>query len=247
MISFASIFGGGAPAPQPAPAAPASPAPQTPAPPAHEAAFAKSQTPDPAAAQTAPLDTYKDLFTIDPNRKQEDPNAPYITYDDKDLGEKIGAMQFMSGDANTELATNALKGDPQALLQLMNAAVQTAYHQGAKLSATVAERATRAGVADVRTTMPEAMRSQLAADALIQLNPNLAHPAIAPHVEKAREQFEQKYPTAKPAEIAKLTNDYMLAMASLQNPAAPSTTNPGIPAIAGSQDFTNFFGGSNRR
>lgn len=245
MFSFSDIFNKQAPA-APAPAAAGAAAPTAPIVSQPDGAFTKSTSPDPVPVATAPLDTYKDLFTIDPNRKQEDPNAPYITYDDKDLGEKIGAMQFMQGDANSELAANALKGDPQALMQLMNIAVQTAYHQSAKLSATVAERATRAGVADVRTTMPEAMRSQLSADALFALNPNLAHPAIAPHVEKAREQFEQKYPSAKPAEIAKMTNEYMQAMASLQNPNTTPTANSNIAAIAGSQNFENFFGGSRR-
>ena len=243
-MTFAQIFSPTAPAQQtPAPAAAPAPA-ATPNP----DPFAKSTTPDPAAVQTAPLDQYKDLFTIDPNREVADPNAPFITYDDKVLAEKVAEMQFVDPAQMAELATKAAQGDPAALMTLLNATAQSAYSQGAKLSANISNRAAHAGAQQVRGQMPTDVRSQLASSELATLNPALSHPAIAKQTQEVLGAFEQKFPTATPAQLAKYTNDYFKSVFEATNGQTQGSQEQrsGPPAIQGSQDFTDFFGAGRR-
>jgi hypothetical protein len=78
MPTFSEIFAPAAAVQAPAPAGTTNPSAANPN---TTEQFPKSTTPDPVAQQTAPLEPFKDLFTIDPNKVQEDPNAPFITYD----------------------------------------------------------------------------------------------------------------------------------------------------------------------
>lgn len=247
-MSFAQLFSPTAPAQAPVAAAPAPTTTPTVAP--NSDPFAKSTTPDPVAAQTAPMDAYKDLFTIDPNREVTDPNAPFITYDDKALAEKVSEMQFVDPSQMAELATKAAQGDAAALMTLLNATAQSAYSQGAKLSANISNRAAHAGAQQVRGQMPTDVRSQLASSELATINPALSHPAIAKQAQETLAAFEQKFPTATPAQLAKYTNDYFKSVFEATNGRTEQEQrNPrsGPPAIQGSQDFSEFFGGGGRR
>lgn len=244
-LSFAEIFSPhapqqSAPAPAPTPAPAAAPVP-------NPDPFAKSTTPDPATVATAPLDPYKDLFIVDPTKPVEDPNAPFITYDEKVLAEKVSEMQFVDPTQMAELATKAAQGDAAALMTLLNATAQSAYSQGAKLSANISNRAAHAGVHQVRGQMPADMRSQLASSELATLNPALSHPSIDGHTKSTLAAFEQKYPTATPTQLAKMTNDYFKAAFEAANGPAPAMERNGPAPIAGSQDFSGYFGGGGRR
>jgi hypothetical protein len=244
-MTFTQLFSPTAPA-VPAAAAPA----PTPAPAANPDPFQKSSTPDPVPLPTAPLDQYKDLFTIDPNREVADPNAPFITYDDKALADKVAEMQFVDPTQMAELATKAAQGDAAALMTLLNSTAQSAYSQGAKLAANISNRAAHAGISQVRGQMPTDVRSQLASSELATLNPNLSHPAIADQAQKTLAAFEQKFPTATPAQLAKYTNDYfnqVFAATNGSNHQEQSSGRSGPPPIQGSQDFTDFFGGGGSR
>jgi len=242
-MTFTELFSPVAPqqaAPAPTPAAAPVPAP-------NDAAFTKSTVPDPAAVATAPLDPYKDLFIVDPAKPTEDPNAPFITYDEKILAEKVAEMQFVDPAQMAELATKASQGDPAALMTLLNATAQSAYSQGAKLSANISNRAAHAGVSQVRGQMPSDMRSQLASSELATLNPALSHPSIEGHTRSTLAAFEQKYPAATPTQLAKMTNDYFKAAFEAANGPAPAVERSGPTPIAGSQDFSEYFGGGGRR
>jgi hypothetical protein len=256
VMSFADIFNPAAPAapqtPTPTPTPAAAPTQNPAIPPAagvivpNQDPFSKSTVANPAPPTTAPLDIYNDLYKIDPNRKEEDPNAPYITYDEKALNEKIGAMEFLGGEQLAELATKAAGGDAAALITLLNETARASYSQGAKLSANISNRAALASAQQVRGQLPTEMRSQLASSELNQLNPALSHPAMEKHAQSTLAAFEQKYPTATPAELAKMTNDFFSTAFKAINPPAPEIRSSGPQPIAGSQNFEGFFGQGRR-
>lgn len=249
-MTFADIFNPAAPTaqalqsqPAPVPAAGNTP---TPANPTTVDQFPKSQTPDPVAQQTAPLEPFKDLFTVDPTKQQEDPNAPFITYDKAQLNEAVNRMDFLEGEGVQEMVALAAKGDPAALMTLIQTATRNAYAKGAELSANVANRAALGSTERNSQRLPEAMRSNLAADALASLNATLLHPAIAPQTQQVLAAMSQKFPTATPQELAKHTSDYFTAAyqaSQVKEAPNPRSSNPANP---GQQDFTDFFGSSRR-
>ncbi len=229
------------PAPQPTPANPPAPDSATPAPNDGKPPFEKSTTPDPA-----PLDNFAELFKVtpvDPNAPVPvDPNAPYFTMPtDEQLLQQVSSMKFINAEAHGELLSKAAGGDQGALIQLLNTVGQQSYAQGARLSANVAENATRNGVERLNAVLPNQIRSNLARNQVTELNPAFNHPALQPFVQSARTVMEQKFPNATANEIANMTNQYMESVRdSLVKPNPTQTQTPGGNTQI--QDFSTFFG-----
>jgi hypothetical protein len=207
-------------------------------------AFATSTVPDAKPAQT-PLDNYKDLFKIDPTVKNpNDLPEQFISYDSDKLTQQINGMNLLQGDNVAELAQNALKGDPQALIQLVNSAATSAFLQSAKLSAKVSDEAVRGGMQYMRQVVPSQVRESSASQELLELNPALSHPAIAPVVASVHSSMVSKYPDASPKQLASMINDYFNAINQISKPnQAPQQNSIELP---GSSNFENFFGHQTR-
>ncbi len=204
--------------------------------------FAKSTTPDPAVVPTSVLDTYKDLHTIDPKATPPaDANADFITYNQETFGAQVKNLQFMQGEDVMTLAAAATKGDPAALVELVNLTAQRAYEQGAKLTATAANTATKSGIQQVNQALPNHLRSNDARAELSILNPALDHPAIAPMIANIQSQFERTNPTATGKQIAGMVNNFWRdatkATTPNQTPSQQQTQQES------QQDFSSFFNG----
>ncbi len=239
MSFFDSIFNK-APVQQPAPT------PAAPVPTQQDGAFGKSTTPDPVPAPTAVLDAHKDLFVPTPLKEGEAPKGPtdYISYNPDTFAKQVENINFLSGEGMDVLAANAAKGDPTALLQLVNKAVQSGYEQGARLTATASNAATRAGVADAVNQVPQQFRSNQASAELQKLNPALSHAAVAPMVSQVQTAFEAKNPTASGAQIAEMVNNFFTGLAKATTPNQdPSKTDTGLQP---NQDFSTYFNSSGR-
>ena len=203
--------------------------------------FAKSTTPDPAVVPTSVLDTYKDLHTIDPKATPEDTNTDFITYNQETFGAQVKNLQFMQGEDVATLAAAAAKGDPNALIELVNLTAQRAYEQGAKLTATAANTATKSGLLQVNNALPAQLRANDARAELSILNPALDHPAVAPMVANIQTQFERQNPTASGKQIAAMVNNFWRDATKATTPnQAPSQQQTQQES---QQDFSSFFNG----
>lgn len=232
--SFDKIFNSGNSAP--APAAPVQNSVANPTDP-----FAQSTTPDPIPVPTSALDTYKDLHTIDPKATNEDPNADFITYNQETFGAQVKNLQFMQGEEVMNLAAAASKGDGAALIELINIGIQKGYEQGAKLTATATNAATKSGIQQMNSALPNQLRSNDARAELSILNPALDHVAIAPLITNIQAQFEKQNPNATGKQIANMVNNFWRDATKATTPNQAPTQQQ--TQHDSQQDFAAFFNG----
>lgn len=160
-----------------------------------------------------PLDDFAAMWQpVDPSKAPADPlKAPIFGADPAKLAEAAKNINFAQSIPQ-ELMTRVMAGgDPQAIVDLVNHAVQTAVGLGAQLTATTTEQA----FGRFGERLDQAMPSRISKAQLTQLpeaNPALSHPAAQPLVQLARTMMQQQNPGKSPSEIAEMASRYLTTL-----------------------------------
>jgi len=243
--------------PDPAPAAsPVSPTPAaaTPAQPGNLPAAAPASTPEgngvvpagaipaegamPEGTPDSPLDAYKSLWDTPPT----DPNTPPATpaaLDPTKLAEIVNKADFsqnITPEMRSAIEAGG-EGATAALMQALNGTAQQVMIQSTLASNKMIEQQVAAAVAKTQASLPEMVRTQTLNTNIIESNPVLSNPAIAPIVQAVQAQVALQNPNATPAELASLVQNTVTVMGEAM---APAPVTPGNPALVGGTDWEKF-------
>lgn len=218
----------------------ASPAPAAPQPaPAPAPTTTQLPAPSPAPEQTdnSPLGNFSNLWQNDPNAKPvANPLAqPLVKLDPTKLASAVGQMDFTKS-VPQDLAAKALSGDTQALTNLLNSVVQTAFLQQTTLQAQMLESAIKQNNSNFESVLPDKLKrhqlSQIKSE-----NPILEHPAVAPLLDATRAQISQLEPTLTASEVQAKAEEYFLNLTKALNTSVQEKESP-APA---QQDYNSLF------
>jgi hypothetical protein len=151
-----------------------------------------------------------------------------------------------------EALTNAAKGDPSALAQVVNEAAQAGFAQSSVATAKIVEAALARQAQDFQDKyIPEVLRRERINNALTADNPLFSNPAVAPMMEMLKSQMATKYPTASAAEVKAKAEEYMTGFASeiakatgksFGDAAAGGAGGAGGSGASQEEDWSKFFG-----
>ena len=232
----------------PAPAVPVVPAPVVGTPPQQgniPAAPTVAVNPDgtpvvaplPAEPAQSPLDPFKSLWENAP----VDPNAPaapaaYVAPTQEQIQKAVGKADFTGSFTEEQLAavTAGGEGATTALLELLNTVGQQSLAQSTMVSGKLNEQAMTAMIAAEVAKMPGLVRAQTAQAHLKDSNPLFDNPAIKPVIAATQAQLQTKFPNATPAELTKMTHDYITSMGEAFAP------KPVVETGTGADDWSNY-------
>lgn len=228
-----------APAQQPAPATQATPgnippqsadpaAPGNPTLPATDPSAnpAQTQATDPATPDS-PLDQFKDLWHTEPNKDAGTPEPIVPTLATEDVQKALANHNFTQGITPEQLAAISAGGEEAqaAFIQAMNATAKQVMTSSTLVSNKLVEQAVTRALEQQAAKVPDMLRSQAASNHLQDSNPIFSNPAVKPIMEATQAQLMQKFPTATPAELTKMTNDYITAMGEAFSPKPATDTS----------------------
>ena len=173
----------------------------------------------------SPLEPFKNLWETDPNRAV-DPNAPVapVALTAEDIQTAVSSANF-AGEITADQMTAITAGGEDALTAMqamMNTVARNVMTQTTLVGSRLADKRVAEAVTASEAGMSALVRKHNANSNLLDTNPLFSNPAIKPVIDATQHALLQKFPTATPSEITKMTQDYIVAMSSSLNPAAPA-------------------------
>jgi len=194
-----------------------------------EAAAAQKLLDDAALAKAAesPLDKFSEVFKMD---AKEGETPPLFNIDPIKLTEQASKTNFTNAIPQEILAKIEAGGKEGviAMMSAINNVAQTNYAQSTLVAAKLVEHATekqRKYYEEV--AIPNLVRQLGIQQTMMDDNPALNHPAVAPVMEAVRENLAKQHPDSSQKEIAAMTKDFMSAFANAVNPPKGTTQQPG--------------------
>lgn len=243
--------------PAPAPATPAVPVAPTPATPGNipeGAAAPAPATPGTASngavppvipepkAPDSPLAEFSKMWEPVVTKEGDVPTGP-VPLDPVKLQEVVSKADFTTSLTPENLAAIEAGGEgaQKAFTESLNVVAQQVLLQSTLAANKMTEQAVKTAVDAQAATIPDLIRAQTLNNTLQKDNPIFSNPAVKPVIEAAQTQLAAKYPDATPAELAKMTTDYVTAMAEAFSPV------PVTPVAAGGEtmDWESHFLGQN--
>jgi hypothetical protein len=175
-------------------------------------------------------------------------NDPLYTVDNNKVLEAARKTDFKSFVTQEHIAAMQKGGSEAvaAMLDAMQAMSQATYANAAVAATKIAEQGITKALSQAEGRLPGLIRNQQVSESLIQNNPALKNPAVAPLVEMARNQFIQKNPTATPAEIQESVNRYFMEVSNAFNPTARQEAQRQQEAVQKQgSEWDRFFGVEN--
>jgi hypothetical protein len=188
---------------------------QTPTTPVTPVAATPNGIPAPAVGEASPLDGYAKMWeTADTDAK---PIAPAFQFEIKPDAILASARQVdYTKVVPPELLAKAQAGDGAALIEVINRTnQQTAANASHTTAALVNEALTQQSKHYETNVIPGILRRNNIVNAVREDNPLTTNPAAAPMVAMVTNQLTQKYPSAPPEEIKRMTNEYLNEFAGL--------------------------------
>lgn len=179
----------------------------------------------PPAVGDDPLAQFKDIWEPTNNEGTADPNAPLLPLDPTKLTEVVKKAQF-TGGITPEMMQQVAAGGEEAVAafqQAMNSVAQNVMMQSTLASNKMIEAAVRKAVNASEAKIPSLLNKQQT----LQSNPLFSNPAIKPVFEAVHSQLAAKNPTASPAELAQMTQDFITAVGGAFAPKADPSQQPG--------------------
>ena len=182
------------------------------------------------ATPADPLDKFKDLWHTEPKTKgqlaAEQSNEP-VQLTAESLQKVMANVDFSGAMSPDNLAAITAGGDDaqKALTSMLNAVAQQTMVQSTLVNNKLTEQAITAALAKQEATLPSLLRNQSMTEHLKNTNPLFSNPAVKPVMEATQQQLATKFPDATPAEIATMTQDFMLAMGETFAPKVTEPTN----------------------
>lgn len=171
-----------------------------------------------------PLDKHKEMWQtkpIDPDApKPVEPPAPLTA---EALKKSFATADFVS-TLDPDIMTKIAAGGEEAgaaFTQAMNELGRQGLVQSTLINEKLTAKAVAAATEAATANIPELLRQQSAANHLKESNPIYSNPALKPLVEQAHTALLAKHPTATPAELTIMTEDYFKAVQESFAPAAP--------------------------
>lgn len=204
--------------------------------------------------EKSPLSGFEKLWENDPKNPVKDPLATVSTKFNIDPAKLAAAAKNMdfAGMIPKEVIDAAMKGDPAAFAQAMNAVTQAAFVQSASANARVVEAAVNQTAEKMlKEVLPQMVRDSSIANHVRTENPLFKNPAAAPLVEMLQKQVQTKYPTATAAEINSQVSSYLNDFAKMvvsskigEQPDPAATAGSGVVRKTGgnTDDWGDFFG-----
>jgi len=192
---------------------------------------------DPANLEqpNSPLADYTKLWDTVPNTAS--PATPVALNQDS-VAAVVAKTDFSTAVTQDQLAAISAGGEGsiQAFSQAMNAVAQQVMVQSTMVNNKLTEKAIEQAINAKAAEMPNLMRQQSSAAHLKDSDPLFSNPAVQPVIQAAHSQLLAKFPTASPAEITQMTQDYVIAMGKAFTPQAAMPKDPN----AGDFDWDSF-------
>ena len=185
--------------------------------------------PAPAAdanVDTSPLAQYKELWDDVPV-DQNNPTTPSgnLALTQENVSKIVGKVDFTQSVTPEALAAITGGGEEAvtALASVINAVGQQSLTQATLVSNKLAEQAMERALEARDARIPSMIRDANASSHLAETNPVFTNPAVKPVIEATQQQLQAKFPNATPAELTKMTQDYITAMGeAFAPPPAPA-------------------------
>lgn len=195
-------------------AAPAAPAPQAPA------SQAGTEAPSAGAAQggeeqKSALDVFKESFKLPESNAKPVDSRIFGDVDPKKVMESAGQVNFLqvADPKDIELVKAGGEEATKAMARILQAATSATYGQSAIASTQLIEQAAAKLEEKLMSKLPSQVRNTLVDTSLATANSAFNHPAVAPLVQIAKDNFIRANPTASPEQITSMTTEYMKAVA----------------------------------
>lgn len=174
----------------------------------------------------SPLDQFKDLWENKPDSESTDTSPAAL--DPNKLQEVISKADFSKGVNAEVLAKIAAGGEDAtaAFAQAMNTVAQQVMLQSTLANNKLIEQQVQAAVESQNSQIPELLKKQALSNSLHEANPVFNNPAVKPVMEAVQAQLVAKNPNATPAELAKMTQDFVTVMGEALVPKTEPTANP---------------------
>lgn len=198
---------------------------------------ATSQTAGGAAADTtsgagdtnkSPLDVFGESFKMSTTDAAQEDTRIFGDVDAKKVMESANQVNFLqvANPQDIELVKAGGEEATKALGRILQAVTSASYGQSALASTQMIEQAAKQLEERVMKRLPSQVRNSLVDTSLASSNPAFTHPAVAPLVELAKNNFIKANPTATSEEITSMTTGYMKAVAEAfgSKPAATAST-----------------------
>lgn len=166
--------------------------------------------------EVSPLDAFNELWKNDPNQNAEQFNPSNLfQLDPAKINQALQQVDFTKSIAPDELQAVAAGGEAAvaALANILNKASRETMGAATTATAKMIEAAMTKAQGSLDSTIKNQVKMQQVSSQLLDNNPALAHPAVAPVVELMKQQFTQKFPNATPQEIANMAKQYVSDMA----------------------------------
>jgi len=167
--------------------------------------------------KTKQLSDFESLFQpapVDPNAKApEVPVDPFNHLTKEALGKAAANFDF-SQAVPEELVTKALSGDPAALRQTINGAVQAAFVEMMAGSNTIADKRIQFAMQHQADKLIKQRLQDHAFDQTINENPLLSNPAVKPIRDALTKSIREANPNITPKELDSKLTDYLQTYAS---------------------------------
>jgi hypothetical protein len=159
-----------------------------------------------------PLAGLTGLWDTDPNAAKAE--VPAAALDPAELREVIAKGNF-AGNVNPEIMQKIEAGGPEAVtatMEAMNAVAQNVMLQATLASNKMIEQSVTAALAKQTSSLPDLIKKHTLSENLVDNNPMLSDPRIAPIAEMLQAQLQLKNPTATSQQLTEMTSKALTAM-----------------------------------
>jgi len=158
-----------------------------------------------------PLDAYKSLWD-NAGKPQQSEQAPSFNLDPKLVGEVSSKINFAEG-IDQNMVQQALGGDIQAFMQVLNSVGRNAYSQSLQHGSTLTDKFVGARSEFEAKGLGSKVKGVLTEQAVGSI-PNANHPVVKQQLRETAKMFAAQYPEASPQEIAQMAQKYVTDLAS---------------------------------
>lgn len=163
-----------------------------------------------------PLAVYAKMF--DKATAESDDVAPSFQLDPKVLAEVSSKLNFTQ-DIPPDLMQQAMAGDSNALVQIINLAAQSSYKAALSHTSTLTDKFVGARTEHGLKNVGSKVKQELTNSALSG-TPNYNHPVVKRQLNMVAESLSAQHPDATPQEIAGMAAKYIQDLAQAISPQA---------------------------
>lgn len=168
-----------------------------------------------------PLDAFANLF----DTSKDKPNVPpSFTLPDDALNKVVEAQNFTQG-VPQDLMQKALSGDPQAMLQAMNATAQQAYRAALAHGSTLSDQYINTRLTHERGVVQGDIKNVMTSAELFNLGQGAQHQTVRDSMTATAQRLQALNPDASPQQIATMTKQYYTEMANAINGTPNNQSN----------------------